>query len=147
MGHESRLVEIEELANGGDLQLGHMTAETNRFMETFAAFEFESDTFRATELIDHLRCDAAACDEWGADGHAVTFAAKKNFAECDFGIDSRFEFLDVEFVTLFDAVLFTACFDYCVGHSRLGKSCLSAIGAGAESTMNRPTLQEFFECF
>jgi hypothetical protein len=43
--------------------------------------------------------------------------------------------------------LFTACFDYCVGHGRLGKSCLSAIGAGAESTMNRPSLQEFFECF
>ena len=84
MGHESRLVEIVELANGGNLQLGHVTAETNRFVETFAALEFESDTLRTTELIDHLCCDAAAYDEWGADGHTVTFATKKDFVECDF---------------------------------------------------------------
>lgn len=123
MGHESRLVEVEELANGGDLQLGHVTAETDGFVESFTALEFESNTFGTAELIDHLRRDAAACDEWGSDGHAVTFATKQNLAECDFGIDSCFEFLDVELVTCLDAVLFTACFDYCVGHGRVGKSC------------------------
>jgi len=114
---------MEELANGGDLQLGHMAAEAFGFVETFTAFEFESDTFGSAELVDHLGGDAAACDEWGADGHAVTFTTKKNFVECDLRIDSCLEFLDVELVTLFDAVLFTACFDYCVGHGRLGKSC------------------------
>lgn len=134
MGHESRVVEIEELANGGNLQLGHVAAEAFGFVKAFAALEFESNAFRATELIDHFRCDAAACDEWGADSHAVTFAAKQNFVERDFGIDSRFEFLDVELVTLFDAVLFTACFDYCVGHGRLGKSCCPLL----ERARNRP---------
>jgi hypothetical protein len=73
-----------ELANGDNLQFGHVAAETFRFMEAFAAFEFESDTFGATELINHFRRDAAAFDEWGANCHAVTFATKQNFAECDF---------------------------------------------------------------
>ena len=75
---------MDELANGSNFQLGHVTAETFGLMEAFAAFELESDTFGATELINHFRRDAAACNEWGADCDAVTFAAKQNFAECDF---------------------------------------------------------------
>ncbi len=75
---------MDELANGSNLQLGHVTAETFGFVKTFAAFEFECDTFGTTELINHLCRDAAACDEWGADRHAVTFAAKENLVECDF---------------------------------------------------------------
>ena len=73
MGHESSLVEINGLANGGNLQFGHMAAETFGFVETFAALEFECDTFRTTELIDHLRCDATACNKWGASGYIREF--------------------------------------------------------------------------
>ncbi len=68
----------------------------------------------------------------------------------DFGIDIGVEFLDFECVAFLDAVLFTACFDYCVGHMRMGnvgkrvEKSLSACGAGAESTMKRHSLQGFF---
>jgi hypothetical protein len=145
MSHGSRSLRLE-LANGGDFQLGQMTAEALGFVEAFAAFEFESDALRSAELVNHLGGDFSTLDEWGADSNTVTLATENYLAENDFGIDFCFEFLDVELVTLLDAVLFTACFDYCVGHGRDWKEFLR-LWAGAESTMIHPFMQGIFYAF
>jgi hypothetical protein len=123
MGHVRRALVISGLAcDRSDLEAGKGTAETFGLVESLAALEFESDAFRATELADDLRGDGRTGDGRSTDLHAVAFADEKNLVKGDFGIDGNVELLDVEFVALLDAVLFTAGFDHCVGHGRIGKS-------------------------
>lgn len=120
-----------------------MTAEALGLVEALAALELESDPLGAAELVDDLGLHTCAINEGGADRHAATFAPKKNLGEFDFGIDINIELLDIESVAFLDAVLFTACFDYCVGHCRVGKEFVR-LWAGAESNMIPRPVQGFF---
>lgn len=123
-----KTVDVGKLANGGDLQFGHVATETFGFMEAFTALEFESNALWSAKLIDNLRLHSGSTNEWSTDCHIVAFTTKQNFGEFNYGIDFCIELLDIEFVAFLDAVLFTACFDYCVGHGRLGKSCCPLTG-------------------
>lgn len=140
MGHGVGVV--GRLSDGGDLQLGHVTAEALGLVEALAALELEGHALRAAELVYNLRSDRATFDEGRADRHGLAFAAEQNLAEGDFGIDFGIEFLDVEGVACLDAVLFTACFDYCVGHGRVGKS-LSASGRAGNPPRYHPACKDF----
>jgi hypothetical protein len=43
-----------------------------------------------------------------------------------------------------DAVLFTACFDYCVGHGRIGE-CLPASGRAGNSSRTHTPCKDFLD--
>jgi hypothetical protein len=134
---------VDGLSNGDDLQLGEVAPEAFGLVEALATLELEGDSLHVTELVNHFRGDLATFNEGCADRHAVAFTAKQNLAESYFGIDFGIEFLNVEGVALLDAVLFTACFDYCVGHGRMGK-CFVRQRAGGESITLANALQGFF---
>lgn len=109
-----------------------MAAEAFGFVEALAALELESDSLGVAELLNYLGGNCTTIDERGTYCYAVAFTMEEDFVESDFGIDLRVEFFNAESVAFLDAVLFTACFDYCVGHCRVGKksSCPFLGGRG-----------------
>lgn len=98
-----------------------MAAIAFGFVEALATLKFKSNSFRTAELINDLCLHASTINERITDRHTITLTTKKDFSDFDFSIDLNIEFFDVELVAFLDAVLFAACFDYCVGHGRSGK--------------------------
>ncbi len=107
---------MREELNRLDFQARQVTAMAFSLVIAFTALEFESDHFLIAELLNHLSGDCCTIDEGSTKVNAVTFARSKNFVECDGITDFNIEFLDVNFVAFFNAVLFSAGFNYCVSH-------------------------------
>jgi tRNA threonylcarbamoyladenosine biosynthesis protein TsaE len=130
MGHKSRGVRGLD-ANGGDLKLRQVATEALGLVEALAALEFEGNALLAAELFDHLGGDGNAGHGRSTDLERIALAAKQN-VKCKFGIDFGVELLNVDFVALLDAVLFTAGFDHCVSHGRIGKRVAAFSGGRRE---------------
>ena len=90
-----------------------------------------------------LAVTRGAFDEGSADLHGFAFADEQD-VELDFGVHLDVEFLDVELVAFLDAVLFTAGFDHCVGHGRMGKRLIHPRGRAGRSPRRLPAAQGFF---
>jgi tRNA threonylcarbamoyladenosine biosynthesis protein TsaE len=121
-----------------------MTAEALGLVETLAALELEGNALRSAELGDNLGGNAGASDRRSTNLDAATFTDKESF-EGDDGIQFGIELLDVDLVSLLNAVLLTACFDHCVGHGRKEKGdCPPEIRAGGEITMSCDGRQGIF---
>jgi hypothetical protein len=83
---------------------------------TFTTLKLESDHFLGPVLIYDLSGDFGTVDERGTNRYIVAGTGcedfPKGYSVTNLGVD----FLNVDFVTLFHAVLFSAGFEDCVGH-------------------------------
>ena len=100
----------------GDLQFGKMVAESDRFVESLATLEFESDAFFAAVLFDDLIGDSGSVYNRSSHLGAGSVVHEENFAELDLVTSSHGKFVDTDGVTFLHAVLLTAGFENCVGH-------------------------------
>ena len=99
-----------------DLQLGEMMAESDRFVESLAALEFESNAFFAAVLFDDLSGDSGSVNSRSSHLGAGSVVHEEDFAELDLVTSGHGKFVDTDGVTFLHAVLLTAGFENCVGH-------------------------------
>ena len=82
----------------------------------FAAAELEGDDLVVLELIDDFGSDLGTGHKRSADLDFAAVSDKKNLGKLNVSADFRIEFLDLDLVAGFHAVLFAACLNYCVCH-------------------------------
>ena len=100
----------------GDFQLGKVVAESDRFVESLATLEFESDAFFAAVLFDDLRGHASSVNGRSSDPGVGTVVHEENFVELDLVTSGHGKFVDTDGVAFLHSVLLTAGFKNCVGH-------------------------------
>lgn len=93
-----------------------MMTETDGFVETLAAFEFEGNALLSAVLLDDLGGDAGTLDGGSTNGGVLAVVHEENLGKLDFVVSLHREFVDTDGVTFLDAVLLTAGFENCVGH-------------------------------
>ena len=86
---------------------------TDRAVIAFPTAVFEGDDLLVLALLDDFAGNRGAFDQGGSVRHVVAVAVKKHIRENAFFADLRIEEIDVDDVTLGDAVLATACSDNC----------------------------------
>ena len=100
----------------GDFQLGKVVAESDRFVESLATLEFESDAFFAAVLFDDLSGDSGSVNSRSSHLGVGTVVHEENFAELDLVTSGHGKFVDTDGVAFLHSVLLTAGFENCVGH-------------------------------
>ena len=100
-----------------DFDRGECAAIAFGFVEALTTLELEGDAFLAAVVVEHGCLDACAVYDGCANLDVSAFADDER-CELEHGALIEVEILDIEFVALLDAVLFTAGFDHCVGHGR-----------------------------
>jgi len=91
---------------------------TDRAVVAFTTAEFEGDHLVVFELIDDFGSDLGAVHERGSDLDFAAISDKKNFGKLNVRADLCVEFLDLDLVAGFHAVLFAAGLDDCVCHRK-----------------------------
>jgi hypothetical protein len=88
----------------------------------FTTTKFKSDDFIVFKLIDDFGSDMSTVDERGTDFYFAAVGDKKNFGKLNIRADLCVEFLDLDLVAGFHAVLFAAGLYNCVCHKKLDLS-------------------------
>src|SRR4051812_44471208 len=111
-----RLLSAE--ADSGDLDPGQLAPMPDGPVIAFAAAVFERDDLLVLALLDHFPRDRCALDERRSVRDLVAIHVEKDIGEHTFFAGFFIEEIDIDNVSLRDAVLSAASFDNCVSHTK-----------------------------